>query len=110
MPETEKAARLARLIVLQEATAGEINRALIGRDVEVLVEGPARRQEGWMVGRTPQWKGVVFPGPAVPGEVATVRVEGATSRTLTGRACTPDGASGKPTPPRSDPVAGPCIT
>jgi tRNA-2-methylthio-N6-dimethylallyladenosine synthase len=84
VPEAEKGARLARLIALQEATATEINRALVGHDVEVLVEGPARRPEGWMTGRTPQWKAVVFPGPAAPGDVVSVRVEGATSHTLTG--------------------------
>ena len=94
VPEAEKAARLARLIALQETGAGEINRGLVGSDVEVLVEGPARRQEGWMSGRTPQWKGVVFPGPAAPGDVVTVRVEAATSHTLTGRARTVGTASG----------------
>jgi tRNA-2-methylthio-N6-dimethylallyladenosine synthase len=88
VPETEKAARLQLLIAVQEATANDINRALVGRDVEVLVEGPARRPEGWMMGRTPQWKVVVFPGPAAPGDVVTVQVEGATSHTLTGRALT----------------------
>ena len=95
VPEVEKAARLERLIALQEATSVEINRALVGTDVEVLVEGPARRQEGWMSGRTPQWKGVVFPGPAAPGDIVTVRVEGASSRTLTGR----------PADPAADPIS-----
>jgi tRNA-2-methylthio-N6-dimethylallyladenosine synthase len=85
VPETEKAARLAQLIALQEGVAGQINRTSIGNDVDVLVEGPARRTEGWMSGRTPQWKTVVFAGPATPGDVVTVRVEAATSHTLTGR-------------------------
>jgi tRNA-2-methylthio-N6-dimethylallyladenosine synthase len=86
VPEKEKARRLARLIALQEAIGAEINRRLVGSAVEVLVEGPARRTEGWMAGKTPQLKTVVFPGPARPGDLVRVRVETATSHTLSGRA------------------------
>ncbi len=86
VPEDEKAARLARLVTLQETISAEINRGLIGSDVEVLVEGPARRTEGWMAGKTPQMKTVVFPGPATPGDLVQVRVEAATSHTLSGHA------------------------
>jgi tRNA-2-methylthio-N6-dimethylallyladenosine synthase len=63
VPETEKARRLERLIALQEAISAEINRTLLGAEVEVLVEGPARRPDGWMSGKSPQLKTVVFPGP-----------------------------------------------
>src|SRR5262245_6955569 len=84
VPELEKARRLARLIELQETISADINRALVGTEVEVLVEGPARRSEGWMAGRSPQLKTVVFPGPAAPGEFRSLRVESATSHTLTG--------------------------
>jgi tRNA-2-methylthio-N6-dimethylallyladenosine synthase len=83
--DAEKGRRLERLIALQEAISATHNRALVGADVEVLVEGPARRPEGWMSGKTPQMKTVVFPGPAAPGSLVTVRVEAATSHTLTGR-------------------------
>src|SRR2546427_4236378 len=48
-----------------------------------LVEGPARRTAGWMAGKSPQMKTVVFPGPAVPGDVVRVRVEAATDRKST---------------------------
>jgi tRNA-2-methylthio-N6-dimethylallyladenosine synthase len=85
VPDDEKARRLERLVALQEAIGAEINRALVGADVEVLVEGPARRTAGWMAGKTPQMKTVVFPGPAAPGDVLRVRVEAATSHTLSGR-------------------------
>jgi hypothetical protein len=37
-----------------------------------------------MSGKTPQMKTVVFPGPAAPGALVTVRVEATTSHTLTG--------------------------
>ena len=83
VPEREKAHRLDRLIALQERVSAEINRTLVGTDVEVLVEGPARRPAGWMMGKTPQMKTAVFPGPARVGSLVTVRVEGATSHTLT---------------------------
>ena len=86
VPEAEKARRLERLIALQESISAERNRTLIGSEAEVLVEGPARRPEGWMTGKTPQFKTVVFPGPAAPGTVVRVRVEAATSHTLTGHA------------------------
>ena len=50
-PTREKARRLERLIALQETISAERNRALVGADVEVLVEGPARRPEGWSAAR-----------------------------------------------------------
>jgi tRNA-2-methylthio-N6-dimethylallyladenosine synthase len=85
VPDAEKARRLEHLIALQEAISAEVNRGLVGSDVEVLVEGPARRPEGWVTGKTPHWKTTVFPGPAAAGDVVRVRVEGTTSHTLTGR-------------------------
>jgi tRNA-2-methylthio-N6-dimethylallyladenosine synthase len=84
VPDADKARRLERLIALQETISAERNRALVGADVEVLVEGPARRPEGWSSGKTPHMKTVVFPGPAAPGTLVGVRVGAATSHTLTG--------------------------
>jgi tRNA-2-methylthio-N6-dimethylallyladenosine synthase len=85
VPEEEKARRLNRLVALQESIAAEINRTRLGDEVEVLVEGPARRPEGWMAGKSPQLTTVVFPGPAEAGALVRVRIEAATSHTLTGR-------------------------
>jgi tRNA-2-methylthio-N6-dimethylallyladenosine synthase len=85
VPEPVKGERLARLIALQEDVSAARNRALIGHDVEVLVEGPARRPSGWVTGKTEAFKTVVLPGPLAPGTLVTVRVEAATSHTLTGR-------------------------
>ena len=85
VPEDEKARRLERLIALQERTSAERNRAQVGRDVEVLVEGPAKRPDGWVFGKSREFRTVVLPGPAAPGDLVTVRVESATSHTLTGR-------------------------
>jgi tRNA-2-methylthio-N6-dimethylallyladenosine synthase len=83
VPDDEKARRLERLVELQERISAEVNRALVGADVEVLVEGPARRTPGWMAGKTPQMKTVVFPGPATVGDVVRLRVASTTSHTLT---------------------------
>jgi len=85
VPAAEKAARLERLVALQEQISAEVNRHLIGTDVEVLVEGPARRTPNWMAGKTPHMKTVVFRGPATAGDLVTVRVESTTSHTLIGR-------------------------
>jgi tRNA-2-methylthio-N6-dimethylallyladenosine synthase len=85
VPEDEKARRLEQLIALQERTSAERNRAQVGRDVEVLVDGPAKRPDGWVVGKSRDFRTVVLPGPAAPGDLVTVRVESATSHTLTGR-------------------------
>jgi tRNA-2-methylthio-N6-dimethylallyladenosine synthase len=86
VPDEEKSHRLERLIALQESISAEINRTLIGTAVEVLVEGPARRPEAWLMGKSPQLKTVVFPGPAPVGDIVAVRIESATSHTLTGNA------------------------
>jgi tRNA-2-methylthio-N6-dimethylallyladenosine synthase len=86
--DDEKARRLERLIALQERTSAERNRVQIGHDVEVLVEGPAKRPDGWMTGKSRDFRTVVFPGPATPGDLVGVRVEAATSHTLTGRRLT----------------------
>jgi tRNA-2-methylthio-N6-dimethylallyladenosine synthase len=83
VPDGEKARRLERLIALQERVSAERNRAQIGRDVEVLVEGPAKRPDGWLTGKSRDFRTVVLPGPAAPGDLVGVRVVAATSHTLT---------------------------
>ncbi len=84
VPETEKGRRLERLIALQERISAEVNAASVGSEVDVLVEGPARRPDGWVIGKSPQFKTVVLPGPAAPGTLVRVRIEAATSHTLRG--------------------------
>ncbi len=86
-PETvsdeEKGRRLQAVIALQEAQSARINGALVGRTTEVLVEGPARRHQGWLAGKTPQFKTAVFPGNgARAGELVGVRVTDSTAHTL----------------------------
>ncbi len=81
--ETEKGHRLQAVIDQQERISAERNAAWIGREVEVLVEGPARRPEGWLAGKTPQFTTAVVPaGDARPGDLVTARIADATAHTL----------------------------
>jgi tRNA-2-methylthio-N6-dimethylallyladenosine synthase len=88
VPEPEKDRRLREVIELQEAISREVYAGRVGETVEVLVEGPSRRDPARLQGKTPDFKTVVFdPGPkgARPGDLVRVRVTSATSHTLTGR-------------------------
>jgi tRNA-2-methylthio-N6-dimethylallyladenosine synthase len=81
--DEEKSRRLAEVIALQEATSLERNRATIGQSFPVLVEGPARRGEGMLSGKTPQFKTAIFPDRgARVGATVAARVESATAHTL----------------------------
>jgi tRNA-2-methylthio-N6-dimethylallyladenosine synthase len=83
--EGEKSVRLQAVVELQESIAAEINTGWVGRDVEVLLEGPARRRAGWLAGKTPHFKTAVVPDPgAAPGDLVTVRVADSTAHTLIG--------------------------
>jgi tRNA-2-methylthio-N6-dimethylallyladenosine synthase len=84
--EGEKSRRLSAVIALQEAISLERNRATIGAEYPVLVEGPARRGQGMLAGKTPQFKTAVFPARSgvVPGQTVRVRIESATAHSLTG--------------------------
>ncbi|MEO9174654.1 MAG: tRNA (N6-isopentenyl adenosine(37)-C2)-methylthiotransferase MiaB [Gaiellales bacterium] len=74
--------RLERLVARVQAHADARNQELVGREVEVLVEGPSRTDAGRVRGKTRTNKTVIFPGPAEPGSFHTVRVESVTSMTL----------------------------
>jgi tRNA-2-methylthio-N6-dimethylallyladenosine synthase len=85
LAEEEKGRRLREIIDLQERISASLNQQTIGQTVEVLVEGPAKRQEGWVAGKNRQFKTVVFPGNgAVPGDVVPVHIVSATAHTLIG--------------------------
>jgi len=114
--EEEKSRRLEHLISRQHGISGAINDALIGREVEVLVEGPARRggrdsspapllersapprddaaptraRSPQLYGKSAHFKTVVFGDDGTPaGALRRVRVVGATPVTLIGEALTP---------------------
>jgi ribosomal protein S12 methylthiotransferase len=88
------AARAKKLMSLQRKISKKKLEALVGRELEVLVEGPSEDSELVMVGRhagqAPDIDGVVYlsGGPtgieARPGELYTVRIESATDYDLLG--------------------------
>ncbi len=82
VPEDEKGRRLSEVIVLQERIAAERNREWIGRTVEILVEGPARRPPGHVAGKTPQFVTAVVNAIAAPGSLISGTVVAATGHTL----------------------------
>ncbi|MBI4531255.1 MAG: tRNA (N6-isopentenyl adenosine(37)-C2)-methylthiotransferase MiaB [Candidatus Latescibacteria bacterium] len=85
VPDDEKVRRLQHLIDLQEGISLEINRGLIGRRVEVLVEGQSRRDAEKLFGKIGTFKTVVFPQMGErPGDIVEVEIVGATSHTLLG--------------------------
>ncbi len=97
--EEEKGRRLQVLIEQQHAISGEIMDGFLGREVEVLVEGPSSRGRGagatQLHGKSRGFKTVVWPDDGSPaGSLRTVRVVGSTPVTLLGQ---PVGA-GQPEP------------
>jgi tRNA-2-methylthio-N6-dimethylallyladenosine synthase len=85
VPEEVKARRLNEIIDLQRAISLERNRDLVGRTVEILIEGPSKKSRLDFCGRTDTNKMVVFPrnGNAV-GEYVSVRIDRVNAATLFG--------------------------
>jgi tRNA-2-methylthio-N6-dimethylallyladenosine synthase len=76
--------RIERLVDVVQRVARERNQERVGRVEEVLVEGPSRTDPTLLRGRTRRNTTVNFSGPAQPGELVDVRIDGATSTTLRG--------------------------
>jgi tRNA-2-methylthio-N6-dimethylallyladenosine synthase len=81
----EKRERMGRLIEVVQRTAAERASRFVGTTVEVLVEGPSRTDPTRLRGRLSQNIAVNFDGDAVPGTLADVVIDRATSTTLSGR-------------------------
>jgi tRNA-2-methylthio-N6-dimethylallyladenosine synthase len=84
VPHETKVARLERLQSLQRQITGETLTALVGQEVEVLVEGPSRADPSRRFGRTPENRTVNFQGDAPAGARVLVRVTRASPSALTG--------------------------
>jgi tRNA-2-methylthio-N6-dimethylallyladenosine synthase len=84
VPHAVKRERMERLVELVQRRAAERGDRFIGRDLEVLVEGPSRTDRAKLRGRTRHNKTVNFDGLAAPGDLARVRITAATSTTLAG--------------------------
>lgn len=77
VPAVVKKARLNRLIEMQNRITCENNETWIGREVEVLVEGPSPKNPSVLQGYSREFRMVHFPGdPARSGRLARVRVTG----------------------------------
>ena len=94
VPDTLKKERLQRVIELQEGISRETNATMVGRRVEVLVEGKSRRSaadgSATHFGRTRQNKTTIFPQPVPANRIVEVDVDRTTSHTLFGSVVAPD--------------------
>lgn len=83
VPTPIKTARLSEIIAVQNEISLESNQKCVGRVYEVLIEGPSKRDEAELMGRTSQNKTCVFPAEGhKPGEYVNVEVLSCTSATL----------------------------
>jgi len=86
VPWETKRERNRRLLAAQEAVMRRRNARLVGRTLEVLVEGTSKRDPTKLIGRSPANHIVAFPGePGTEGETARVEITGFTPLTLFGR-------------------------
>ncbi|MGH7682274.1 MAG: MiaB/RimO family radical SAM methylthiotransferase, partial [Candidatus Eiseniibacteriota bacterium] len=83
--EEEKTRRITLLIEEQKQTSLELYEAMVGAEVDVLAEGPARKSPRLWFGKTPHFKTVVFPhGVERVGDTIRVRIAEASPFTLFG--------------------------
>lgn len=87
VPEPVKKRRLAEIIELQVKTSLASNKRDVGSEQTVLVEGPSKKSDEQLCGRTDSNKMVVFDrGAYEKGQYVRVRVKDCTSATLLGEA------------------------
>jgi len=90
VPEEVKQERRERLMALQQHISLEKNQALVGKTLDVLVEGTG---DGLSLGRSyrdaPEIDGmVIIEGEVPPGEMVPVRISGAMAYDLSGTVAT----------------------
>ncbi len=85
VPDEVKTRRLNEIIALQNELSAVSKKADTGRTFEVLVEGPAKKPAGAMMGRTSGNKVVIFQASDIlPGDYVNVTITRSTSATLIG--------------------------
>jgi len=84
VPDEVKRDRIERLVDVVQRIARERNEERVGLVEQVLVEGASRTEPSLLRGRTRRNTTVNFAGAAVLGDLVEVRIEGATSTTLSG--------------------------
>ncbi len=101
LPEQVKRARFEQVMELQQGISREHQQAMIGRRLEVLVEGASEETEHLLAGRhaqqAPEIDGLTYvnDGVAYPGELVTVEVTDAAAYDLVGRVVARDAARAK---------------
>jgi tRNA-2-methylthio-N6-dimethylallyladenosine synthase len=86
IPDEIKTKRLNEIISLQNKLSSVSKKHDVGKVFEVLIEGPSKRSQEFLSGRTSQNKVVVFPGEGhKKGEYLNVFIERCTSATLIGK-------------------------
>ncbi len=102
VPARTIAARAKKLMSIQRRISKKKNRALVGQELDVLVEGPSEDSELVMMGRhagqAPEIDGCVYlsGGSALPGEFRRVRITQASDYDLVGEL--DDDSAGVPLP------------
>jgi tRNA-2-methylthio-N6-dimethylallyladenosine synthase len=86
VPHEVKSERMERLVEVVQRRARERSQRFVGRTLEVLVEGPSRKDPSRLRGRSRHNKVVNFEGLGAPGDLVEVQITGATSQTLSGEA------------------------
>jgi tRNA-2-methylthio-N6-dimethylallyladenosine synthase len=87
VPEAEKTRRIVALQAAQRAIQTELNAALVGTEVSVLVDAASRRRDTEISGRTSQNVVVNMPGPATwIGRTVPVTVQRAGAHSVWGQA------------------------
>ncbi|MGO9480708.1 MAG: tRNA (N6-isopentenyl adenosine(37)-C2)-methylthiotransferase MiaB, partial [Candidatus Kryptoniota bacterium] len=81
-----KSRRLSEIISFQQEISYKINQSLIGKVVEIMIDGRSKKSDLQLSGRTDTNKTVIFPGErSFPGEAVKVKIERASSATLFGQ-------------------------
>jgi ribosomal protein S12 methylthiotransferase len=113
VPDDVKRARFERVMAVQQEISRDHQRAMIGRRLEVLVEGRAEETEHLLAGRhaqqAPEIDGITYvnDGVAYPGEIVTVEVTDASDYDLVGHVVArEEGRAGRPLPAPRAPPAG----
>lgn len=85
VPKEEKQRRNQVLLEILGKNSLKRNESMIGRTEEVLVEGPAKRGENRLVGRTRTFRKVIFQGqPRLIGQLVPVHIDSVTVSSLMG--------------------------
>ena len=85
VPLDEKTRRLEEIIELQNSLSLESNRKDIGKTYEILVEGPSKRDDSQLCGRTMTNKMVIWTDSVhKPGDLVRVKILSCTQATLFG--------------------------